>query len=64
MPKSWSTKKRLSMLGEYHQSKPDIDNLVKAFLDAFGDDDKHVAVIHAGKYWCVEGEAPCIVLEL
>lgn len=64
VPKSWTKKQKLEAHGQYHQSKPDIDNLVKGFLDAFGEDDKHVAVIHAGKYWCVEGEAPCIIIEL
>jgi Holliday junction resolvase RusA-like endonuclease len=62
MPKSWSTKKRLSMLGEYHQQKPDIDNLVKGFMDAFHTDDAHVAVIHAGKYWAEAGSI-ALVLE-
>ena len=61
LPKSYSSKKKLSLYGQYHSEKPDIDNLVKGFMDCFGSD-AHVAVLHAGKYWCVEGEAPCIVL--
>lgn len=64
MPPSWSKKKKTAMAGTYHQSKPDIDNLVKGFCDSFRSDDAHVAVIHAGKYWCSEDELPCIVLEL
>jgi Holliday junction resolvase RusA-like endonuclease len=64
MPKSWSNKKCIELDSNYHQQKPDIDNLVKGFMDAFHTDDAHVAVIHAGKYWCSEGEAPCIIIEL
>jgi Holliday junction resolvase RusA-like endonuclease len=55
MPKSWSAKKRAAMIGQYHQSKPDVDNLVKGFMDAFHTDDAHVAVLHAGKYWAETG---------
>jgi Holliday junction resolvase RusA-like endonuclease len=64
LSQSWSVKKKAAHYGQYHQQKPDIDNLVKGFMDAFHTDDAHVAVIHAGKYWCQEGEAPCIVLVL
>jgi Holliday junction resolvase RusA-like endonuclease len=63
MPRSWSSKKKASMRGQYHTQKPDIDNLVKGFMDAFHTDDAHVAILHAGKYWCAEGEAACIVLD-
>jgi Holliday junction resolvase RusA-like endonuclease len=55
MPKSWSKKKRAEMVGTYHDQKPDIDNLAKGFMDAFGSDDKHVAVLHAEKFWAEEG---------
>lgn len=64
MSRSWSKKKWQSLAGQYHQQKPDIDNLVKGFMDAFHTDDAHVAVIHAGKYWCMDGESPCIVLDM
>lgn len=64
MPASWSAKKKASLGGQYHRQKPDIDNLVKGFMDAFHTDDAHVAVIQAGKHWCAEGETPCIVLEI
>lgn len=65
MPKSWSTKKREQhKYTSYHQSKPDIDNLVKGFMDAFHTDDAHVAIIYACKFWCMDGEEPCIVLEI
>jgi Holliday junction resolvase RusA-like endonuclease len=34
MPASWSKKKREQMRGELHAQKPDIDNLLKAVMDA------------------------------
>ena len=54
MPKSWSAKKRAQMLGEPHQQKPDIDNLVKAFLDCFGED-KAIWAVEAVKRWSEQG---------
>lgn len=55
MPKSYSKKKRAELDGTYHDQKPDIDNLAKGFMDAFKSEDKHVAVLHAEKYWAEEG---------
>ena len=43
------------MTGKPHQSKPDIDNLIKAFLDALLDDDAHVWDIRATKVWGTDG---------
>lgn len=51
MPKSWSKSKRQEMDGQPHQQKPDIDNLVKAFLDALCEDDSYVWNVDASKYW-------------
>jgi Holliday junction resolvase RusA-like endonuclease len=34
MPESWSQKKRDAMRGKPHESKPDLDNLLKALIDA------------------------------
>ncbi len=56
MPKSWSEKKRVAMCGSPHQKKPDIDNLIKAFLDALCDDDSYVYAIRAEKYWAYDGK--------
>ncbi len=42
MPKSWSAKKKAAHEGEPHRQKPDLDNLVKAMLDALHDDDSHI----------------------
>lgn len=55
MPKSWSKKKRAECDGKLHDQKPDIDNLAKGFMDAFHAEDKHVAILHAEKYWAEEG---------
>lgn len=51
MPPSWSDKKRERMLGQPHRQKPDIDNLVKGFMDALLEDDSHVWRIFAEKVW-------------
>lgn len=55
MPPSWSKKKRRDSIGKPHDQKPDIDNLSKAFMDAFKSEDKHVSVLHAEKYWAQVG---------
>ena len=55
MPKTWSKKKKIQMEGKPHQSKPDIDNLVKAVLDAFFEEDKQIYRIKAAKFWKVKG---------
>ena len=56
MPKSWSQKKRDQMVLQPHQQKPDIDNLLKAVMDALKKDgDQSVFEVHAIKYWHVYG---------
>jgi Holliday junction resolvase RusA-like endonuclease len=56
MPKSWSQKKRIEMLGEPHRQKPDLDNLIKALGDALYGDDSGIASIKAAKVWsCTPG---------
>jgi Holliday junction resolvase RusA-like endonuclease len=56
MPKSWSKKKQEKMLGRPHQSRPDVDNFVKAFLDALLGEDKEVWHVDAYKFWSREGK--------
>lgn len=55
MPASWSMKKKEKMKIKPHQQKPDIDNLVKGFMDAYcyktGKDDAHVYSVEAVKLW-------------
>ena len=55
MPKSWSKKKRASMLAQPHQQKPDIDNLLKAFLDHLCEDDSYVWKVFGTKVWGEHG---------
>jgi Holliday junction resolvase RusA-like endonuclease len=52
---SWSNKKKLQMTGTPHQQKPDIDNLVKAFLDAVFEEDSFVWSVRAHKRWSDKG---------
>lgn len=42
-PKSWSKKKKKQHHGKLHQSKPDLDNLLKALVDSLVYEDKHIA---------------------
>lgn len=56
MPKSWSGKKCERMCGQPHESKPDLDNLIKAFKDALCENDSFVHT-YGGmkKVWGYEG---------
>jgi Holliday junction resolvase RusA-like endonuclease len=56
IPKSWGKKKAAEFEGKPHQQKPDVDNLVKAVMDALAADDKHVHIVHARKYWGPQGK--------
>ena len=51
VPPSWSKKKKKLHHGRFHQSKPDIDNLQKAFLDSLMAEDKQVAHLEVQKRW-------------
>jgi Holliday junction resolvase RusA-like endonuclease len=42
MPTSWSKKKRQRMANQPHESKPDLDNLIKGFKDALCENDSFV----------------------
>lgn len=54
MPKSWSKKKKAEHLGQRHQQKPDVDNLIKGVMDALFKEDSHVHTIYAKKTWAEE----------
>ena len=60
MPKSYSKRKRESLMGMPHENKPDIDNLVKALLDALLKEDSGVHTIIAKKVW---GDHGMVVIE-
>jgi Holliday junction resolvase RusA-like endonuclease len=71
VPKSWSKRKKAVYHGTLCQSKPDIDNLVKAFFDSLLSEDKHIASLSMTKRWvdydigwmeCVVTDEPLQVL--
>ncbi len=56
MPPSWPKKKKKIYDGAPHTDKPDIDNLLKAILDAVYVDDSIVHDIRVSKWWGAEGQ--------
>ena len=56
MPESWSKKKKEAMFAKPHKQKPDIDNMIKGFMDAFGIDDSFVYRVYAVKFWDYTGK--------
>lgn len=56
MPKSWSIKKKKKFAGSYHQSRPDVDNLLKGLMDALLEEDSHVYSVVSQKLWDYEGK--------
>jgi Holliday junction resolvase RusA-like endonuclease len=54
MPKSWSRIKKITMDGEPHTVRPDIDNLLKALLDTLFAQDGHVWSIWPEKRWSID----------
>lgn len=61
IPESWSKKRKLQYEGAAHKSKPDKDNLEKAFLDALCESDQHVWDGRVTKRWSAR---PRIVLRI
>jgi len=59
MPKSWSKKKKAANVGKPCQSKPDLDNVLKGFMDALRTNDASVYAVSASKFW---SEQPGVVL--
>lgn len=55
MPDSWSLKKKEKMNGTPHKSRPDIDNIVKGFMDALKEQDGDVWWIKAEKRYAFKG---------
>ncbi len=55
MPISWSKKKKRELRYQPHRQTPDIDNLLKAVLDAVYKDDKVVWSIKVEKFWANNG---------
>ena len=56
MPSSWSSRKRELMRGTPHQSKPDLDNLLKGLADAvYPENDSMICSIWIAKAWSDKG---------
>ena len=55
MPPSWSKKKKLTLNGKPHRQRPDIDNLIKAFLDCLLKEDSMIHSVLANKVWGEKG---------
>ena len=51
MPKSSSKKKKKEMNGNPHQSRPDVDNIMKGLMDCLFQEDAHIHTIYAKKVW-------------
>jgi len=50
-PRSWTDKKKREHHGRLHQSRPDVDNLTKGFLDSLLSEDKYIANLTITKRW-------------
>lgn len=51
VPPSWRPSRKRLMHGKLHQSRPDLDNLLKGVFDAMLVEDKHIAHVEAAKFW-------------
>lgn len=60
--RSWSAKKKAAMIGQPHQQRPDVSNLLKALEDALYLDDS--AIWHYAGLKKVWGEEGQIVIEV
>ncbi len=63
MPDSWSKKKKREMLGKPHQSKPDADNLMKAFKDSLAINDEQIWDERSRKFWGDKGSIMVIPVD-
>ncbi len=54
-PESYSKKKKNELIGNSHQIRPDLDNLLKALQDGLLKEDGCVHEIHARKVWSERG---------
>ena len=56
MPEEWPIEKKRENVWQLHERTPDIDNMVKALLDACYADDRRVSTLLPIKVWGYEGE--------
>jgi Holliday junction resolvase RusA-like endonuclease len=61
-PKSWSKKRRVAVIGELHRSKPDLDNVAKAVMDALFPEDSAIAKGTFEKRWHWKAGIEIIIL--
>lgn len=65
MPKSWSKAKRLQMAGLFTTTKPDLDNLAGAVMDALLIEDSNVVLFGpSSKTWSEEAAIEIIIKEI
>jgi Holliday junction resolvase RusA-like endonuclease len=50
-PHSWPKKRRIAVIGSQHRCKPDVDNLLKAGMDALWKNDSAIGSVTATKLW-------------
>ena len=50
-PRSYSKSRRAKLLGQPHQTKPDVDNYLKGLMDAFKHSDSDVWHVDVKKIW-------------
>jgi len=55
VPRSWSGKKKFEKYGNPHTQRPDIDNLLKGFMDALLPEDSQIWNVKVTKLWGTEG---------
>jgi len=55
MPEYWSKRKKEQKYAKPHDQKPDLDNLVKAFIDCLRTDDSEIYHVNMRKYWSKKG---------
>lgn len=63
IPKSYSKKKSIALMNQYHRVKPDRDNIDKAVMDALFKKDQIIAVGAQEKRWD-DGHGPRIVIHI
>ena len=56
MSKSWSKKKKASMINKPHKVRPDCDNLIKAFFDCLCKEDNFIWDVRVTKLWGDKGQ--------
>ena len=55
VPGSWSKQKKIDHIGQPHINRPDIDNLLSAVMNVFGEDCHIHTIRNASKVWSKEG---------